>query len=863
MRTTLAILLASIHVAMAQTASPTLQPIPVDWVLWPTTSPDSPTFLGVSGVTTDTSNNGSHGWFLATSNAPPPLPFPLKFKNGTTTLDTNQNCFANNRNLGMQYNTYTFPKAVSNFSACVMVSPGEGENFHDLIYWAGPQNTMVVQSGNNGSDPNASAAFNPHGTQPSTTVGGIIYYTNNGLAGAPGYMLSMQYLASPSNSQSQFEISLWNAKTWQQVGTYQSVTNTASMVNILYFGGVGHGGTSSSTDYWGALCISTNVYPRAYGVPYLPTNNIPTNYLAPSTPWFGVGVPGGQVYRSTIYTNLTPSGGDDCPQINTAIAACPSNQVVLLSAGTWQVHTNITMKSFVTLRGAGGPTSGSQSVLNLLSASDAFGVIVGNNGPASATYIGITNGALFGATNFMLSNTVGVAVGTLLTISETNNPDFVFTNGDGGLCNFCDSYGGSRAAGQTVQVTNISGRTVSFWPPLCQNYTNAPIAQPFSVAISNAGLEWLTIQGNNSGYTDNILMKGAVGCWAMSNILSWADGDFVEMAYSLGNECSWNYTHDPWDHTSVHDGTDGTGFFLNRKSTWNLIANNTGFRMHVMVMLNWGPALNVIAYNFSTNIYSSDGPNYVQDDFQEHGAHPHYNLWEGNAGKIRLDSTHGGGSDDTIFRNILPGITLNYLPNTNNVPLNTPIQTNNTYYPFQAGRALELCTLHKYNNVLANVIGSWWVLQASNSGTYYSLAPTVRSYNNAYEMNFGYANTCDNTGPANCPGASPLESQYPFTNAVIAGNWDAMNASQQWLQPNTNINIPTLYLPSLFLTNKPTWWSGNWPGVDPATAPGNQVTNLPAYQVFQSLGLPASAASTPPPTFFKIYGGGRMGVGSH
>src|SRR5882672_7377302 len=56
--------------------------------------------------------------------------------------------------------------------------------------------------------------------------------------------------------------------------------------------------------------------------------------------WQGtVGVEGGIPNVTTIYTTLPSSA--TLAQINSAIAACPSNQVVMLSAGTYTLNSQI------------------------------------------------------------------------------------------------------------------------------------------------------------------------------------------------------------------------------------------------------------------------------------------------------------------------------------------------------------------------------------------------------------------------------------------------------------------------------------------------------------------------------------------
>lgn len=65
---------------------------------------------------------------------------------------------------------------------------------------------------------------------------------------------------------------------------------------------------------------------------------------------------GGIPTRNTVCQTLNPSGGDDTSAINSAISGCANNEVVLLSAGEFQVSNAGSVligKSNVTLRGSG------------------------------------------------------------------------------------------------------------------------------------------------------------------------------------------------------------------------------------------------------------------------------------------------------------------------------------------------------------------------------------------------------------------------------------------------------------------------------------------------------------------------------
>src|SRR5213594_54349 len=69
--------------------------------------------------------------------------------------------------------------------------------------------------------------------------------------------------------------------------------------------------------------------------------------------WSQAGIPGGIPNRTAICATLGP--GSTAAQINSAIAACPSGQVVFLQAGTYNLSTGVIFnnKNNVTLRGAG------------------------------------------------------------------------------------------------------------------------------------------------------------------------------------------------------------------------------------------------------------------------------------------------------------------------------------------------------------------------------------------------------------------------------------------------------------------------------------------------------------------------------
>ena len=81
--------------------------------------------------------------------------------------------------------------------------------------------------------------------------------------------------------------------------------------------------------------------------------------------WTTAGIGGGIPNRTTIYTTINASAygngtTDATSGIQTALNACPSGEVVLLSSGTFLINSQLTVPSNCTLRGSGA----NQTILN-------------------------------------------------------------------------------------------------------------------------------------------------------------------------------------------------------------------------------------------------------------------------------------------------------------------------------------------------------------------------------------------------------------------------------------------------------------------------------------------------------------------
>src|SRR2546422_1713678 len=208
--------------------------------------------------------------------------------------------------------------------------------------------------------------------------------------------------------------------------------------------------------------------------------------------WTGAGA-GAIPARPTIFTTLSPSGGDDSTQINNALAACPANQTVKLTAGTFLINTTgitIRDRSNITLRGAGphltklvfaaaalngcGPPNGG-SYLCMSSHRNFFPP----PGASDITIADWTAGFSQGTTVITLSATTNLVVGSTLILDQLNDdtvdpwPTFPYICGNNSIdvnvcCIGCSSGTGrsGRAQLQIVTVVAINGFNVTINPGL-------------------------------------------------------------------------------------------------------------------------------------------------------------------------------------------------------------------------------------------------------------------------------------------------------------------------------------------------------------------------------------------------------------
>ncbi len=568
-----------------------------------------------------------------------------------------------------------------------------------------------------------------------------------------------------------------------------------------------------------------------------------------SIDWTSAGVPGGIPNRTTVYATLNPgtygNGSNDATTgIQAALNNCPANQVVFLAAGTYRINGSILIPSNVTLRGAGPQKTilkgygSDQAIISL-------GPLTTPNEISNS--VSITNGANSGSSNITLSNANGVTTGSYLIITELNDSGFISIAGGGGgncaqgNCTWYDGgqgWNGTRVLGQTVEVTSVNGKNIGFSPALYMTYksTLSPLATSYNAGAKYAGVEDLQVYADSTGYTTNFYMSACAYCWIKNVESNYADGDHAIAYYSYHCEIRDSYFHDAFIHSP--GGTDAD-VDIASYSSGCLVENNQFWRLHVSLMLEWGAAGNVIAYNYSSGNFSGNSSDFLIPDFSMHGAHPMFNLYEGNvATSFNPDDIWGSSSDNTAFRNWFKGTTKICSPFYGR---GTP-DTAASSWACQANRAMAIDAWSRNYNLVGNAVGSKDLLQV----TYYNnginkiqmnpliIARSVRSYDNTtYGFSFGYGG-----GGASDDGTCSGDTTLPYTSSFMHGNYNYADGAINWDPTNSDHTLP----PSLYLTTKPSWFANTvWPLIGPDVS-GYSNKN-PAEVCFEKGSMPTCLSS--------------------
>ena len=419
-----------------------------------------------------------------------------------------------------------------------------------------------------------------------------------------------------------------------------------------------------------------------------------------------------------------------------------------------------------------------------------------------------------------------------------NNASFPYTCTSGATAPAFPTDGSSVADGTCV------------WHDMGLGTSTQPLVTAFTMT-HGAGVEDLQVYANNThtgGDYSNFKMNACAYCWIEGVEGNYADGDHVNVSWTFGGMIADSYFSNAFRHTSGQYDSDVN---LADKVTGMVVENDIFDRLHVAnVMLEWGAAGNVVAYNYSTGAYDTTWYDANMALDSGHGAEPQYNLIEGNVFNMigDNDDIHGSANHATYFRNWAVGFTKTCEPAIGGVrgatvtcaPLGGPtnIQTVNTtvnsWYPLNLSGAVQEAALTNNDTFVGNVAGSAGMAAltlyngAPKPQVAFETWPTPFSYQQqSYGYLFGYYNAES--------GSSVNGSLLPYQSAALHGEYNAVDGSTTWL-PAVSHALPA----SLYLAGRPAWWPASipFPAVGPdvtgGIGPGGHAYMNPAESVYMN-----------------------------
>ena len=621
---------------------------------------------------------------------------------------------------------------------------------------------------------------------------------------------------------------------------------------VLGSGGAGTGGAARDGAVAGDAATLLDVADVSMGVDSgsdaSPAGQLWSGILDPSRAidWTRAGVMGGIPNRTTNCATLNP--GATGAQINSAIQSCPSGQVVLLTAGTYNVSdTGIVMKSGVTLRGAGADkTLMVFTATTYCNNQNACICFAGSNEwggdaralPGGSNYADWTGGYAQGATQITLGNvgSAKIQVGTYLHLDQANDTtvgaNFFVCDNTTAPCSLEGGNGGRtmnnilRSQVQIVKVTAINGSTYTIDPPLYSpnwRASQSPAVWWVSTPLQNAGVEDLSVDATNSGGMTNVSMVNAANDWVKGTRqvrTCQCQRDLIQIMDAAHCTVESNYLF----------GTQGKSVNYGIESyvaSDNLVHNN--ILQHVVAPMMVQPALgSVFAYNFAINDTYDDGfasnpLHWMIGMVDQHNAGVEYNLYEGNIGPgIGADVIHGNQLANTLFRNYLLG--------------SDPGRTDST-------TAVILSSYNRYHNVIGNALGT-------------------PGYTTTYEAKSGpgQSATVFNLGGGNSEGSVTIpDDPLVATTLMRWGNYDVATNSARFLASEVPSAITPLgnavpasqtLPPSFYLAARPGFWPSAkpWPPIGPdvtgggVAGLGGHVNTIPAKDCFATMGGPADGS---------------------
>lgn len=543
---------------------------------------------------------------------------------------------------------------------------------------------------------------------------------------------------------------------------------------------------------------------------------------------------------------LTEGNGttDNASAINACISALSSGQAAVLPPGIYYVNAAVTIPSNKVLRGSGMDNCAQGTWLSASFAGDTGAgaacttLKLGNSGllrfstssrPTLGSDIAISSGYTKGSTSIVVASTSGLSVGSWISVYE--QPDSavpVSAAGYTGNCDWCgegeDNQPG-RLMAQYERITNISGTMLTLSRPLYYTFksTLSPGIRKHSFSNTQAGLENIKVNGFGSSRTAPIMdVSNSVWSWVKNVELyhdtNTAKGFPIFGQYIYGDEIRDSYIHG--QRATGSDRAYGIGFM--QITSDNKIENNTVREQRHGMAMEGGGSGNVWLYNYVDDLFYMYDYTWMEAT-RTHGAHPYFNLYEGNiTPKFGPDDEWGTSSHGVLFRNWLWGDgTLNYS--------GTGVPGSN---PDSGFDAVSIDYHETYYALVGNVLGHTGLHTTWSNAT---IHPTSCGSQGTRAAPIVYYVGCEGDG-----GGGGSYNSDSWTTMIRHGNYDYKTLGVAEWGGGANHTLAT----SLYYGSKPAFFgSCSWPVFGPEGSP--TINPLPAKERYNGL---ATCAATPPPT---------------
>lgn len=557
--------------------------------------------------------------------------------------------------------------------------------------------------------------------------------------------------------------------------------------------------------------------------------------------WTTAGVTGGIPKRSQICATIEPYTGSSAA-INDAIASCGDGQVVKLSAGTFNLSSNINFsgRSNITLRGAGPDLT----ILNITTGgcfygpaniciSGKSGVFNGNIPPSNI--VNWSGGYSQGTTVITLSDTSNIAVGQYIILDQlddTFNPAVTYKPFITCAAPWNDSAcvtgrPPNRGAEQVVKVINKTASTVTISPGLFYSEWRSsqnPQAWWWGTIEQTAtrnGVEDLAINNTDPSPTSHGMVQftSAAESWVKNVRFNEGGAEHININQAANIEIRDSYFF------GSKSGGASTTYGIGSSFACGIKMENNIFQQ-VTTPAQWGGTCgSVIGYNYAVNMPWAFQPNFMFNAFFPiHEAGAMLTLLEGNqTNGINLDLSHGSGALMTIFRNRFTGLESGRTQNT--VPV-------------------IISGFIRFNNFVGNVLGT------SGYHTNYENSNGPQGVKGNYDRSIygiGY------TGSSETNSAAGYD-MITVTSLLRWGNYDYATATTRWNSaeiPTGNVVPASHSLPlSFYLYSKPSWFGSTpFPPIGPDVTGGNDPSghahDIPAKRCYTTvMGGPADGSGS-------------------